>query len=272
MRDSIVARRALLALAAGSLVAAVWPATTTAAARSASRWRRLRQQHRIVALDPGHGGSDPGTISPHGVYEKAVNLATARELARQLAATGRYLPVLTRRGDVFVPLRERVERARAAQAEVFLSLHSDALPDTAMHGLAVYTLSEQASDREAAGLARRENRDDVVGGLRLSHQLREIADILRDLERRRTENQSLLLARAIVAALGRIVPLLEKPHRSAAFVVLTAPDIPSALVELGCLSNPRDERLLPTPVWQRRLALGLVRAIDDCFAAGAGAA
>lgn len=269
MRDIVIARRELVALAA-SMATGGWlvgPAATRAAA-----WHRrqpVRRRRRIVALDPGHGGIDPGTISPHGIYEKNVNLATARELARQLAATGRYRPVLTRWRDTFVPLRERVALARAARAEVFLSLHADALPDAAMRGLAVYTLSEQASDRETAELARRENRDNFVDGLRLSRQPRLIAAILLDLARRETENQSLLLARAVVDELGRTVRLLEKPHRSAAFVVLTAPDIPSALCELGCLSNPEDERLLPTRPYQRRLAQGLVRAIDDYFAAAA---
>lgn len=220
-------------------------------------------------LDPGHGGIDPGTISPHGICEKTVNLATALELARQLAATDRYRPVLTRSRDVFIPLQQRVAMARAAQAELFLAIHADALPNAALRGLSVYTLSDQASDREAADLARRENRDDFVGGLRLSHEPREIAAILFDLARRQTANQSLAMARAVVAELGRLVPLLERPQRSAAFVVLTAPDIPSALVELGCLSNAQDERLLPMPAYQRRLAQGLLRAIDDYFAGAA---
>ncbi len=151
---------------------------------------------------------------------------------------------------------------------LFLSIHADALPDSAMHGLAVYTLSNEASDRDTASLAISENRDDFVAGVRLAHQPREIGAILLDLERRQTDNRSLMLAHAIVEELGRAVPLLERPHRSAGFVVLTAPDIPSALVELGCLSNPQDERLLPTRAYQRRLAEGLARAIDDYFAAG----
>jgi N-acetylmuramoyl-L-alanine amidase len=174
---------------------------------------------------------------------------------------------LTRRGDRFVPLRQRVARARAGGAELFLSLHADALPDSTLRGLSVYTLSEQASDRDTAALVVRENRDNFLSGLHLSRQPREIGAILLDLARRQTNNRSLTLARTIVDELGRDVPLLERPHRAAGFVVLTAPDMPSALVELGCLSNPQDEKLLPAPAHQRHLAQGLVRAIDDYFAA-----
>jgi len=272
MRNTGVARRALLALA-GGIALGGWP-IHRGGAQPAHRQHlgphvkpRPRRLH-VVALDPGHGGIDPGAISPRGIFEKNITLATARQLARQLEATGRYRPVLTRGRDVFVPLHDRVARARADRAELLLSIHADLLPDTALRGLSVYTLSDQASDREAAMLARHENRDDFVGGLRLSRQPREIAAVLLDLARRRTNNQSLLLAHAVVEELGRIVPLLEKPHRAAAFVVLTAPDIPSALVELGCLSNPQDERLLTRRTYQERLGLGLARAVDAYFAAG----
>lgn len=266
MRDSRIARRALLALAAAAAVGG-WPAEPSARAVGQRKPGRARKQLRTIALDPGHGGIDPGAISPRRIYEKTIALAVARELARLLDASGRYRAVLTRRRDVLVPLRERVARARAHRAEVFLSIHADALPDTAMRGLSVYTLSEEASDRETALLAVRENKDDFVAGLKLSTQPREIGAILLDLARRQTNNQSLALARAIVEELGRAVPLLDKPQRSAGFAVLTAPDIPSALVELGCLSNPEDEKLLPRPAYQRRLAQAMVRAIDDYLAA-----
>lgn len=285
MRDIIIARRALLALAAG-IVAGFWPLGPAAGHQPADvSHRRLHPRGpirhpvakrrprpavkhlRVVALDPGHGGVDPGAISPHGIYEKTITLATARELARELDATGRYRAILTRHGDKFVSLRERVALARADHAELFLSIHADALPDKAMRGLSVYTLSDQASDRDTAALAVRENMDDFVAGVRLSRQPPVIGAILLDLARRQTDNQSLMLAHAIVDELGRVVPLLEKPHRAAGFVVLTAPDMPSALVEIGCLSNPEDERLLPQHAYQRRLAHGLVRAIDDYFAA-----
>jgi N-acetylmuramoyl-L-alanine amidase len=262
----MVARRTLLALAAGYGVC-VWVAGPAAARRHASSPRHPRAKPRVVALDAGHGGVDPGAISPRGLYEKTVTLATARELARRLNSGGRYRAILTRGRDAFVPLRQRVARARANRAELFLSIHADALPDPTLRGLSVYTLSEQASDRATAALAIRENKDDFVAGLHLSRRPREIGAILLDLARRQTNNQSLILARSIVSELGRTVPLLEKPHREAGFTVLTAPDIPSALVELGCLSNAAEERLLGQPAYQHRLAEALRHAIDDYFAA-----
>ena len=273
MRDSVIARRALLALAAGIAVAG-WPGHPVAARPSGKAKpppRPMRKPVRVVALDPGHGGVDPGAISPGGIYEKDITLATARELARQLAASGRFRPLLTRRADVFVPLRERVARARMEHAELFLSIHADALPDSAMRGLSVYTLSDQASDRETAALAVRENRDNFVAGINLSRQPRDIAPVLLDLARRQTNNRSLALAHAVVAELGHAVQLLEKPHRAAGFAVLTAPDMPSVLVELGCLSNRIEERLLPQHTYQQRLARALLRAIEDYFAAGIAA-
>jgi N-acetylmuramoyl-L-alanine amidase len=279
MRDTIIGRRALLALAAGFGMAG-WPirligsqpaGSQPAGARLAGRHKphppRPARPRRAVALDPGHGGSDPGAISPGGLYEKDITLSAARELARQLEMTGRYHIVLTRHGDTFLPLRERVARARAHHAELLLSLHADALPNTAMRGLSVYTLSDDASDRETAALAIRENKDDFVAGINLSRQPAEIGTILLDLARRQTNNRSLALARAILQELGHDVPLLERPQRAADFAVLTAPDMPSVLAELGCLSNPDDERLLPQRAFQQLLAQGFRRAIEDYFAA-----
>lgn len=265
MRDDLIARRALLRLLAAG-IALRW---THAVAKTPPRGRHGPHPRHlpIVAIDPGHGGGDPGTISPAGIYEKRITLATAVEVARLLTLTGRFRAVLTRRRDRLIPLRQRVARARAQHAELLLSLHADALPDSAMRGLSVYTLSEQASDRQTAALAARENRDDFVGGVRLSRQPAEIGNILFDLARRETDNRSLAFADAILSELGRTVPLLEKPRRSAGFAVLTAPDVPSVLVELGCLSNPEEERLLAQRAYRRRLAQGLVRAIEDYFAA-----
>ena len=266
-------RRAFCARAAGLVLAAWFAVPASAKPLGKGKARRLPapKPARIIAIDPGHGGEDPGAISPHGLYEKNITLGAARELARMLAATGRYRAFLTRQGDIFVPLRERVARARVAHAELFLSVHADALPDTEMRGLSVYTLSDQASDRETAALAARENKDDFVSGIHLRRVRRDIAPVLLDMARRETNNRSLLLARAIVSELGRAVPLLERPHRAAGFVVLTAPDVPSVLVELGCLSNPVEERLLPQRAYQHRLARGLLIAIEDYFAHGASA-
>ena len=264
MRDrSCERRRVLRGLAFCAVVG--WR-LDSAAARPAGR--RTPQPRRVptVVIDPGHGGVDPGAISPNGVYEKDIVLATASEIARELAARRNYRVVLTRSTDEFLPLRERVARARAWKADLFLSIHADALPDAEMRGLSVFTQSAQASDREAAALAISENRADLVGGLNLSHQPRDVGTILLDLTRRQTGNLSIALARKVVAQLGREVVLLDRPQRSDDFAVLTAPEIPSALVELGCLSNPAEERLLQQRAYQQKLARGLVRAVEAYFA------
>src|SRR5467141_2303174 len=271
MRDTIVRRRVFCARALG-LVLAGWlsrPAIAKPPDKAKHPRRPSAKPARIVAIDPGHGGIDPGAISPHGVYEKDIVLPTASEFARQLAATRRYRVMLTRSVDEFIPLRDRLARARAWKADLFLSIHADALPDTEMRGLSVFTLSAQASDREAAALAIRENRADLVEGVNLSRQPRDVGNILLDLTRRQTSNLSIALARKVVDQLGREVVLLDRPQRSADFAVLTAPDVPSALVELGCLSNPVEERLLQQRTHQQRLARGLVRSIEGYFAADA---
>jgi len=238
----------------------------SASAQPAGRGTPVRRVPTVV-IDPGHGGVDPGAISPNGIHEKDIALATASEFARELAAGRNSRAVLTRSTDEFLPLRERVARARAWKADLFLSIHADALPDAEMHGLSVFTQSTQASDREAAALASGENRADLVGGINLSRQPRDVGNILLDLTRRQTSNLSLLLAHKIVVELGREVALLDRPQRSADFAVLTAQDVPSALIELGCLSNPAEERLLRQRTYQQKLARGLVRAVESFSAA-----
>lgn len=262
-----VARRELLeGLAA---LAAMVTAAPGAWAEVKSPGRILKpvaKPPRIVVLDPGHGGIDPGTIGVSGVYEKEVVLEVATEVARRLEATRHYRVVLTRSSDEFIELRERVARARAAQGELFLSIHADALPNPASRGASVFTLSEKASDSEAAALAARENKADLIAGIDLSRQAPEVSNILLDLARRQTNNLSIGLARRLVDDLGQeAAVMLENSHRSAGFAVLKAPDIPSALVELGCLSNREEDRLLRSAAYQRRLATGLVRSVNDFF-------
>jgi N-acetylmuramoyl-L-alanine amidase len=239
------------------------PASAQAAATRAPPVRRVP----TVVIDPGHGGVDPGAVSANGVYEKDIVLATAREFARQLTATHRFRVVLTRSTDEFLPLRERVARARAWKADLFLSIHADALPERELRGLSVFTQSGQASDREAAALANSENRADLVAGINLSRQPREVGNVLLDLTRRETSNLSVAFASRITAELAREAVLRDRAQRSADFAVLTAPDVPSALVELGCLSNPVEERLLQQRAYQQKLARGLVRAVEAFFAA-----
>jgi N-acetylmuramoyl-L-alanine amidase len=262
MRGKAVDRRSVLLLAGLSLGAAALPFPVLAVPAEAKSKPTLRR--RTIAVDPGHGGVDPGAVSRSGLYEKDITFDTAAELARQLEAR-RYRVVLTRTSDEFVALRDRVARARAAEADLFLSIHADALPNPSMRGASVFTLSEQASDKEAAALAARENKADLIAGIDLSRHAPEVSNILLDLARRQTNNLSIGLARRLVGSLGREVPLLANSHRSAGFAVLKAPDIPSALVELGCLSNREEERLLHTRSYQKRLAVLLTRSVADYF-------
>jgi N-acetylmuramoyl-L-alanine amidase len=228
---------------------------------------RSAHERHVVVLDPGHGGIDPGCIGCRGTYEKDITLDTARELARLLEESGRYRVKLTRNDDSFVALEDRVAQARADEAALLLSIHADALPDEHLRGASVYTLSEKASDREAAALAARENGADLVAGVDLSRHAPVVSHILFDLARRETNNQSIRLAQDLVSELGQRVRLLDHTHRSAGFVVLKAPDVPSALVEIGCLSNRDEEELLRAAAHRRVVANGLLHSIDDFFAA-----
>lgn len=222
---------------------------------------------KLVFLDPGHGGRDPGALGVRGTQEKTVVMSIARELQRELLAGNRYRVLLTRTFDAYVPLRERVARAQAAKADLFLSLHADAHSDSDVRGASVYTLSEEASDREAAALAARENRSDaVVSGLRLADQPDDVARVLVAMSQRGTVNDSRRLADTIVRTFGSNgVRLLPRTHRQAGFAVLTSPDIPAALVELGYLSNPQDEKLLTVRQHQVGLARALRASVDAHF-------
>ncbi|MBI3197011.1 MAG: N-acetylmuramoyl-L-alanine amidase [Rhodospirillales bacterium] len=224
---------------------------------------------KLVFLDPGHGGKDPGAQGVRGTQEKAVVMAIARELQRELQAGGRYRVMLTRSSDSYVALRERVARAQAAKADLFLSLHADSHDNPDVRGASVYTLSEAATDREAAALAARENRADaVVAGLKLADKDDNVARTLVAMSHRGTVNDSRRLAETIVQGFSRSgVRLLPRTHRQAGFAVLTSPDIPAALVELGYLSNPQDEKLLTVRQHQIALARALRGSVDAHFAA-----
>jgi len=222
---------------------------------------------RLIVLDPGHGGTDPGALGVNGTQEKAVVISVARELQKQLAATGDYRVALTRPGDQYVALRDRVARAQAIKADLFLSIHADWHPDSGVRGASVYTLSERASDREAAALAARENRDDaVISGMKLADKSDVVAKALVAMTQRGTVNDSRRLAETIVDTFDRNgVRLLPRTHRQAGFAVLTAPDIPAALVELGYLSNRHDEKLLTVRQHQIALARALRASVDAHF-------
>lgn len=220
---------------------------------------------RVIILDPGHGGIDPGTIGRRGALEKTLTLAIAKETRRALEATGRYRVFLTREEDVFVRLQVRVAFARQREADLFISLHADSLSDRTVRGASVYTLSEKASDREADALAQRENKADLIAGVDLDNEPDEVATILIDLARRETMNLSATFATLVLPEFERAGKTLRKGHRFAGFAVLKAHDVPSVLIELGYLSNPADERQLTTPDFQKRIGRSIQKAVDSYF-------
>lgn len=222
---------------------------------------------RVVVIDAGHGGTDPGAPGANGVPEKSITLGVAREVARQLEATGRYRAVLTRDRDVYLRLPQRVEIARRAGAELFISLHADALDDRRVNGATVYTLSERASDAEAAALAARENKADILAGIDLGDAEPDVANILLDLAWRETMNYSARFANYLIPELGTRITLRRNSHRFAGFVVLKAPDVPSVLVEMGYMSNARDAAFLASDAGRSNIAGALVAAVDRYFAA-----
>ena len=172
---------------------------------------------------------------------------------------------LTREDDRYLLLRERVKRARAVKGELFISLHVNSAPETSTHGLAVYTISEKSSDKEAEALANKENKADVIGGMDLSDTSQDVADILIDLANRETRAKSARFADLTVKDIGREVNLLSNSHRFAGFAVLKAPDIPSVLIELGFITNPREERELKSSAYQAKIVRAITRAADSYF-------
>jgi N-acetylmuramoyl-L-alanine amidase len=221
----------------------------------------------VVMLDPGHGGKDPGAIGVSGTYEKNIALATAFELKRQLEAGGRYQVVLTRIGDRFIPLEDRVGLAEKARAALFVSMHADAFTDHSIRGASVYTLSNGASDPVAAALARRENSSDRFAGPGFHGVPPAVAQILASLVKEETRRDSARMAHSVVGAFDQDINLLPNPARHAGFIVLKAADIPSVLVEMGFMSNPQDEAALRRPAHRTKVAEAMKRAVDLYFAA-----
>jgi N-acetylmuramoyl-L-alanine amidase len=229
----------------------------------------------LIVLDPGHGGIDTGTHGPGGELEKDVVLAFATTLREKLEASGKYRVSMTRSDDTFIPLNDRVRFARARNAGLFVSIHADALPkrEGQADGATVYTLSEKASDTEAARLAENENRADVIAGVDLTAEPDDVANILVDLAQRETKTFSLQFAKAAVGELKHTARLHKHPLKSAGFVVLRAPDVPSVLIELGYMSDKDDLSHLTSAAWRERNAASLAQAIDEFFGprlAGAG--
>ncbi len=225
----------------------------------------VKDTKKVVAIDPGHGGVDPGAIGVSGIYEKIITLAAARQLKARLESTGRYKVLLTRDQDVSLGLSERRDIARNAQADIFISLHADSFVNKSMRGLSVYTLSEKASDKEAEALAEQENNADSIIGVDLSHETQEVRHILMDLAQRESMNLATKLAGELIGELQREVILLRNSHRFARFAVLKSPDIPSVLIEMGYLSNREDETALKKESYRAKLMTAVVRGLDRHF-------
>ena len=217
----------------------------------------------VIALDPGHGGIDPGA-EYQGYTEAGLMLTLARQLRERLIRTGRFQVVMTRDSDMFMSLQGRITRARAAGADAFISLHADALARGTASGTTVYTLSKVASDQASALLAASHDRDDLLAGVDLKQQDDVVASVLMDMARVETGPRSEKLADAVVKGIARAVGRMRmRPRLSAGFSVLKAPDIPSILVEFGFMSNPRDLALLTSRKWRAKMIDGLVAGLQS---------
>lgn len=221
----------------------------------------------IIALDAGHGGEDPGATGRRGSQEKQVTLMIARRLKAVIDGEPGMRAIMVRDGDYFVPLRERVEKARRVKADLFVSVHADAFVRPHARGSSVFALSENgASSTAARWLAKRENDADLIGGVNLDLKDRHLAQTLLDLSQTATIQDSMKLGRAVLDELGEI-NTLHKPHvEQAGFAVLKAPDIPSILVETAFISNPDEERKLNDERYQQRMAHAILRGIKRYFA------
>ncbi|CCV06677.1 N-acetylmuramoyl-L-alanine amidase [Mesorhizobium metallidurans STM 2683] len=218
--------------------------------------------HRFtVVIDPGHGGIDGGAEGLNGTIEKNVTLAFANELRDKLAAVGKYDVFMTRESDQFLRLDDRVRIARQHEADLLISIHADTISLKGIRGATVYTVSDKASDPEAQALADRENLSDQFAGMEIKNDNKEVTDILIDLIRRETHSFSMSFAHTLVGQLSSSVGLINNPQRSAGFKVLKAPDVPSVLVELGYLSNAKDEAQLLSADWRGKAAQSIANAV-----------
>ncbi|MBB4633636.1 N-acetylmuramoyl-L-alanine amidase [Sphingosinicella soli] len=228
---------------------------------------RVTGQLPVVVIDAGHGGKDVGTISVLGKtkYEKDVVLAIAKAIKKELDASGRVKAILTRSDDTYLRHRDRFGIARRSNAALFISVHADSAPVPNASGATVYTLSETASDAEAARLAAKENRSDIIGGVDLAVETNEVTDILIDLAQRETMNTSAEFAAILQREMRQDIKVRSQFHRFAGFLVLKAPDVPSVLLETGYLSNEEDSKFLFSASGQQRIAKAVRRAVEAHF-------
>lgn len=232
-----------------------------------------RDQPLLIALDPGHGGEDPGAIGPGGTREKDVVLAIARKLKKLIDAQPNMRAYLTRDNDFFVPLHVRVQKARRVKADLFISVHADAWTKPSARGSSVYALSQRGATSAAARiLAQKENQADLVGGLNLGSHNKQVAEVLLDLSTAAQINDAMRIGSQVLEAIGKINRLHKRQVERANFAVLRAPDIPSILVETAFISNPEEERLLRSSKHQDRIAQAMMAGIGSYFSESPGLA
>lgn len=238
--------------------------TGNAASSTKAKTQSQTKKKKIIVLDPGHGGRDPGAISKSGKYEKDLVLKMAKE-TKELFEKAGYKVVLTRSKDVFISLRGRIKKAHEANGDLFISIHADSAKNASAKGLSVYTISEKASDKEAEALAERENKADILYGMDLGDYQQEVSDILIDLAKTDTMNKSSQYADNVVLEMKKKVKLLPNAHRFAGFVVLKSPNIPSVLLEMGYLSNRAEEKQMWQKSYRQKLSQALLNAVNKYF-------
>jgi len=257
--DGATAYRYVIDLKAVDGAAAARPAPRLSRASTPIKAAPLRLK-KVIVIDAGHGGKDSGALGAN-TYEKDVTLAAAKALKARLERTGRYQIVLTRETDTFVPLEARVQIARRADADLFISLHADSGPDAATRGASVYTLSEKGTERVGLVL----DKNDWLMKANLPGRDRAVSQILLDLSQRATKNRSAAFAQLLLSNVGQETALLRRSHRDAGFIVLLAPDVPAVLLEMGFITNPEDEAFLTAKASRARLVDAVGDSIEAYF-------
>ncbi|MAI60027.1 MAG: hypothetical protein CMM92_03295 [Rickettsiales bacterium] len=234
-------------------------------ARVVIDYKNKKKKRKIIVVDPGHGGKDSGAVGITKKLEKNITLKVALLLKKEFSKYDEFRVILTREKDVYLKLRERTEIAKNSNADIFISLHADFNKNRRTRGISLYTLSERASDKEAEALARRENRSDFLGNVDLSSENSEVTNILIDLTKRETLNQSSHLVNFLIKDIKNEMNLLKRAHRFAGFTVLKSLDIPSVLIEMGYLSNKEDSKLLVSNNYQKKITSNIVKAVKNYF-------
>ncbi|MDO5678726.1 MAG: N-acetylmuramoyl-L-alanine amidase [Pelistega sp.] len=260
--DQLNAKRPIAA--APTVQGQIAPATPRAPSTPA---RRSGSRPILIAIDPGHGGEDPGAIGPRGTREKDIVLAIGRQLRDVINAKPNMRAYMTRDADFFVPLHVRVQKARRVKADIFISIHADAFTNTSARGTSVFTLSRKgASSAAARWLANKENAADLIGGIDIGAQDKTTASVLLDMSTNAQINDSLKIGHRVLESLGRINGVQSRRVEQAGFAVLRAPDIPSILVETAFISNPTEELFLRDKSNHRLIANAIVQGLDSYFA------